>query len=77
MRRTPLSWRDVVAQVAKGDDPGMLTAGDQTTVVPTGATASDNAYIAQFKAALANMDLDVASAVLTAIGTTATTAVSI
>ena len=34
-----LSWRDVVAQVAKGDDPGMLTAGDQTTVVPTGATA--------------------------------------
>ena len=71
-----LSWRDVVAQVAKGDDPGMLTAGDQTTVVPTGATASDNAYIAQFKAALANMDLDVASAVLTAIGTTATTAVS-
>ena len=71
-----LSWRDVVAQVAKGDDPGMLTAGDQTTVVPTGATASDNAYIAQFKAALANMDLDVASAVLTAIGTTATTAVA-
>ena len=71
-----LSWRDVVAQVAKGDDPGMLTAGDQTTVVPTGATASDNAYIAQFKTALANMDLDVASAVLTAIGTTATTAVA-
>ena len=71
-----LSWRDVVAQVAKGDDPGMLTAGDQTTVVPTGATASDNAYIAQFKAALENMDLDVASAVLTAIGTTATTAVA-
>ena len=79
-----LSWRDVVAQVAKGDDPGALTAGaggliisggTTTTAVPATATAS-NAYIAQFKAALANMDLDVASAVLTAIGTTATTAVA-
>ena len=79
-----LSWRDVVAQVAKGDDPGEISAGaggliisggTTTTAVPATATAS-NAYIAQFKAALANMDLDVASAVLTAIGTTATTAVS-
>ena len=80
-----LSWRDVVAQVAKGDDPGALTAGaggliisggTTTTAVPATATASNNDYIAQFKTALANMDLDVASAVLTAIGTTATTAVS-
>ena len=79
-----LSWRDVVAQVAKGDDPGEISAGaggliisggTTTTAVPATATAS-NAYIAQFKAALANMDLNVASAVLTAIGTTATTAVS-
>ena len=79
-----LSWRDVVAQVAKGDDPGEISAGaggliisggTTTTAVPASATAS-NAYIAQFKAALSNMDLDVASAVLTAIGTTATTAVA-
>ena len=80
-----LSWRDVVAQVAKGDDPGALTAGaggliisggTTTTAVPATATASDNTYIAQFKAALENGDLTVAPAVLTAIGTTATTAVA-
>ncbi len=71
-----LSWRDVAVQVAKGDDPGAFADNAaQMTAVPATATAS-NAYIAQFKAALANMDLDVASAVLTAIGTTATTAVS-
>ena len=80
-----LSWRDVVAQVAAGDDPGALTAGaggliisggTTTTAVPATATASDNTYIAQFKAALENGDLTVAPAVLTAIGTTATTAVA-
>ena len=70
-----LSWRDVAARVAKGDDPGAIANNAaQLTAVPTGATASDNAYVAQFRAALENGDLTVAPAVLTAIGTTATTA---
>ena len=70
-----LSWRDVAAQVAKGDDPGAFADNAaQTAAVPTGATASGNAYVKQFRAALENGDLTVAPAVLTAIGTTATTA---
>ena len=70
-----LSWRDVAAQVAKGDDPGAFADNAaQMTAVPTGATAADNSYVAQFKAAIENGDLTVAPAVLTAIGTTATTA---
>ena len=71
-----LSWRDVVAQVAAGDDTTIADNAAQMTAVPATATASNNDYIAQFKAALSNMDLNVASAVLTAIGTTATTAVA-
>ncbi len=68
-----LSWRDVAAQVAKGDDPDEIADSTaQMTAVPTGATAGDNDYVAQFKAALRNTDLDVA-AVITAIGSTATT----
>ena len=70
-----LSWRDVAAQVAKGDDPGAFANNAaQLTAVPTGATVGDNAYVAQFRAALENGDLTVAPTVLTAIGTTATTA---
>ena len=69
-----LSWREVVAEVAKGDDPGEIAdAAAQTALVPTGATAGDNAYVAQFKAALGNEEIEVASAVITAIGSTATT----
>ena len=69
-----LSWRDVAAQVAKGDDPGAIAdAAAQTALVPAGATADDNAYVAQFKAALANDEIEVASAVLTAIDGAATT----
>ena len=72
-----ISWRDVVAQVAKGDDPGAFAnAAAQTTAVPTGATVADNAYVAQFRAALENAEIAVAPALLTAIGTTATTAAS-
>ena len=68
-----LSWRDVVAQVAKGDDPGdFANNAAQLTAVPTGATAADNVYVAQLRAALDNDDLAVASAVLTAIDSTAT-----
>ncbi len=72
-----LSWRDVAAQVAKGDDPGAFADNAaQMAAVPTGATASNNDYVKQFRAALENADLAVATPVLTAIGTTATTAVS-
>ncbi len=72
-----ISWRDVVAQVAKGDDPGAFAnAAAQTTAVPTGATVADNAYVAQFRAALENDEIAVAPALLMAIGTTATTAAS-
>ena len=72
-----ISWRDVVAQVALGDDPGAFAnAAAQTTAVPTGATVADNAYVAQFRAALENAEIAVAPALLTAIGTTATTAAS-
>ncbi len=72
-----ISWRDVVAQVAKGDDPGAFAnAAAQTTAVPTGATVADNAYVAQFRAALENAEIAVAPALLMAIGTTATTAAS-
>ena len=68
-----LSWRDVVAQVAKGDDPGAIADNAaQLVAVPTGATAADNAYVAQLRAALGNADLTVAAAVLTAIDSTAT-----
>ncbi len=64
-----LSWRDVAAAVAKGDDPGAIANNAaQLTAVPTGATASDNAYVAAFRAALGNADLAVAPAVWTAIG---------
>ncbi len=68
-----LSWRDVAAQVAKGDDPGAFAnVAAQTTAVPTGATASGNAYVAQLRAALGNADLAVAAAVFEAIDSTAT-----
>ena len=64
-----LSWRDVAAAVAKGDDPGEIADNTaQLAAVPTGATASDNAYVAAFRAALGNADLAVAAAVWTAIG---------
>ncbi len=64
-----LSWRDVVEQVAKGDDPGAIADNAaQLAAVPTGATASGNVYVAQLRAALGNADLSVAAAVWTAIG---------
>ena len=72
-----ISWRDVVAQVALGDyQSAITTTAQQTTAVPTGATAADNAHVAQFRAALENAEIAVAPALLTAIGTTATTAAS-
>ena len=68
-----LSWRDVAAQVAKGDDPGAVADNAaQLTAVPMGATAGDNAYVAQLRAALGNDDLAVATAVFEAIDSSAT-----
>ncbi len=72
-----LSWRDVAAQVAKGDDPGAFADNAaQMAAVPTGATTANNAYVAAFRAALGNEEIAVAAPVFAAIGTTATTAVS-
>ena len=68
-----LSWRDVVTQVAKGDDPGAFAnAAAQRTAVPTGATAGDNVYVAQLRAALENEEISVVSLILTDIDSTAT-----
>ena len=68
-----ISWRDVVEQVAKGDDPGEIADNTaQNTAVPTGATVADNAYVAQFRAALENAEIAVADALLMAIDSTAT-----
>ena len=64
----------VAAQVAEGDDPGAFANNAaQLTAVPTTATASNNDYVAQFRAAFGNEQLAIAPAVFTAIGTTATT----
>ena len=72
-----ISWRDVVEQVAKGDDPGAFADNAaQLAAVPTGATVADNAYVARFRAALENDEIAVAPALLTAIGTSSTTAAS-
>ena len=62
-------------EVAKSDDPGAFADNAaQIAAVPTGATAADNAYVAQFRAALENGEIEVASAVLTAIDSMATDA---
>ncbi len=73
-----LSWRNVAAQVAKGDDPGAIAdnAAQMNLLSTTHADSRRAAILAQFRAALGNADLAVAAPVITAIGTTATTAVS-
>ena len=67
-----LSWSDVVTAVAQGDDPGTIDRTAQTTAVPVGATAGDNAYVAQLRAVLENGDLVIASTILTEFDSTAT-----
>ena len=71
-----LSWRDVAEQAAKGDDPGEIAdAAAQTNLLSeTHADSERAAIVAQFRAALGNEDIAVADAVITAIGSTATTA---
>ncbi len=69
-----MSWSALAVEVAEGDDPGAFAnAAAQQAAVPTGATASDNAYVKQFRAVLESEDFEVAPSILTAIGTTATT----
>ena len=67
-----MSWFTVVDQVAQGDDPGAIDATAQNTAVPTGATATNNDYVAQFRAVFGNQELAIAEAVFTAIDSTAT-----
>ncbi len=69
-----MSWSALAVEVAEGDDPGAFAnAAAQQAAVPTGATASNNAYVKQFRAVLESEDFEVAPSILTAIGTTATT----
>ena len=68
-----MDWLAVATQVAQGDDPGAFANNAaQLTAVPTGATASDNTYVAQFRALFGNEQLAIASAVFTAIDSSAT-----
>ena len=74
-----LSWRDVAAQAAKGDDPdpdadtNPMTAAEQMNLLSTTHADSERtAILAQLRAALANEEIEVAAAVLTAIDSTAT-----
>ena len=59
-----MSWREVMTQVAKGDDPDAIAdAAAQTALLDTASTdaavkARAEAIIAAFRAALANPDLD-------------------
>ena len=69
-----MSWSALAVEVAEGDDPGAFAnAAAQQAAVPTGATASDNAYVKQFRAVLESDAFVVAPSLLMAIGTTATT----
>ena len=69
-----LSWRGVVAQVAKGDDPGAIAdaTAQANLLSTTHADSERTAILAQFRAALGNDEIAVAAAVLTAIDSTAT-----
>ena len=69
-----LSWRDMAAQVAKGDDPFEIAdnAAQTALLATSGAASRRTAILAQFKAALANDEIEVAPAVLTEIDSTAT-----
>ncbi len=68
-----MSRRDVIREVALGDDPGAFADNTaQMTAVPTGATAANNAYVAQFRAVLGDARFDIATSVFEAIDSTAT-----
>ena len=65
--------REIIRQVALGDDPGAFADNAaQMTAVPTGATAADNAYVAQLRAALEDPRFDIDTSVFAAIDSTAT-----
>ena len=65
--------REIIRQVALGDDPGAFADNAaQMAAVPTGATAADNAYVAQLRAALEDDRFDIDTSVFAAIDSTAT-----
>ena len=69
-----MSWRAVMAQAARGDDPGPIAnAAAQTALLAeTGAGSRRTAILAAFKAALGNGDIDAPGAIFNAIKTGAT-----
>ncbi len=68
-----MSWREVATQVATGDQPSAFANNAaQRAVVPTGATAADNAYVAAFRAAFGNQELAIAPSVFDDIKSGAT-----
>ena len=69
-----MSWNDVAARVAEGDDPGMIAdnAAQTALLAETGAGSRRTAILAAFKAALGNGDIDVADGVFGAIKSGAT-----
>ena len=75
-----MSWLEAARVVAMGDDPGAIADNAaQTALLDTASTDADvraraDAIVAQFRAALGNDAIEVADAVITAIGSTATTA---
>ena len=66
-----MSWNDVAARVAEGDDPGMIAdnAAQTALLAETGAGSRRAAILAAFKAALGNGDIDVADGVFDAVKT--------
>ncbi len=64
-----LSWRDVMAQVAAGDDPGMVAdnAAQMNLLSESHADSQRTEILRAFKAALGNDDIEVAESVFDAI----------
>ena len=68
-----MARREIIRQVALGDDPGAFADNAaQMADVPTGATAADNAYVAQLRAALGDARFDIDTSVFDAIKSGAT-----
>ena len=69
-----MSWRDVAAEVAKGDDPGAIAdaTAQMNLLSESHADSRRTAILGAFKAALENGEIDVAGSVFDAIKTGAT-----
>ncbi len=66
-----MSWNDVAARVAEGDDPGAVAdnAVQMALLAETGASSRRTEILRAFKAALGNGDIDVADGVFDAVKT--------